>query len=578
MASPKEIRRSFVYGISAWTFVIFLYLALPLAAQETLSYVWRQAPGGAVLGPPAVQAESVTVVCDGGNLVSYSGRGELLWKYNARGRLVPFVTRSPEGTSYICRTNGTLIAVNRAGRELWRKALGTAVSAPVLVGWDGRIFVFTPQRVRCFTASGYPLWARYLTHPVVLPPRLDRAGGILLVLEDRELVEISPFGRIVTRPLAVMPVAAVPLDPFPPAPGEPVPEGNPALIFAEDGSASLSRWGAPAVSLPPLSGVPLAAEGRKDKAAVVLSNGRLLLLSSSGGETLWSGETHLTGGRSAGEVRMLYDERGIYVLSASGATGFAEDGRRLWTIRIEGAVAVPGFSDDGYLYSGGKDWILYAYRPEERVRSRGRSLYGGIPEGNYGTADPRPSFREDRYFNFDEGEVKAGLARIGRTIRAGTVGAGERECTAYLMELADSMGANPSRETLRHPPVRPDHRVEAVRLLGYIGSRETIPFLADLYTRDRDGAIKAAAAEAIGRIGVDPGGHALRAFNALIFPPSPYREETVLLATAAAAGALCRFSGPPLSAAGISLLVALGEDGRPLSVQKRARAELASLK
>ena len=51
----------------------------------------------------------------------------------------------------------------------------------------------------------------------------------------------------------------------------------------------------------------------------------------------------------------------------------------------------------------------------------------------------------------------------------------------------------------------------------------------------------------------------------------------VLAATAAAAGALCRFSGPPLSASGIRLLVALGQDGGPLSVQKRARAELASL-
>jgi outer membrane protein assembly factor BamB len=157
------------------------------------------------------------------------------------------------------------------------------------------------------------------------------------------------------------------------------------------------------------------------------------------------------------------------------------------------------------------------------------------------------------------------------------VGAEEPEFTACLMELADSLGPYPSRETLRHPPVRPDHRVEALRLLGFLGSRETIPFLADLDARDREGAIKAAAAEAIGRIGVDPKGHALRAFNALVFPPSSYRDETVLAATAAAAGALCRFSGPPLSAAGIRLLVALGQDNRPLSVQKRARAELASL-
>jgi outer membrane protein assembly factor BamB len=563
---------------------LFLCLALPfsanLEAQEAAAYVWRQALGGEVLGPPSVQAESVAVVCDGGNLVSYTDRGTFLWNYNARGRLTPFITRSPEGTSYICRTNGILIAVNRAGRELWRKDLGTAISSPVLVGWDGRIFVFTPQRVRCFTASGYPLWSRYLTHPAALPPCLDRTGGILLVLEDREVVEIDPFGRIVTRQLSLMPSAILDLESASRVPQDPAPvsEGKPVLFFTGSGAAAVSLWGAPVVDLPAPGGVPLAAAGREDKAAVVLTDGRLLLLSVPGIETLWSGQTHLVPGENAGEVRILYDERGIYVLSKSGATGFAEDGRRLWIVRLEGAAAVPAFSDDGFLYSGGKDWILYAYRPEERIKEQRRSLYGNIAEGSYGTANPRPSSQAAYYFRFDDGELRTRFTRINRLIQAGTVGAEEKEFTAWLMEVADSVNPNPSREELLHPPVQVDHRVEALRLLGYLGSRETIPFLAGLYTRDRDSLVKAAAADAIGRIGVDPDGYALKAFSALIFPPVPYRDEAVLGATAAAAGALCRFSGPPLSGDGIGLLISLAQDDRPRSVQNRAREELASLR
>jgi outer membrane protein assembly factor BamB len=370
----------------------------------------------------------------------------------------------------------------------------------------------------------------------------------------------------------------VPLASFPQARTGPVPEGKPVLIFSGNGNAAVSLWGAPVINLPNLGGIPLAAVGREDKAAVVLSNGRLLLLSLPGGETLWSGETHLVPGRDTGEVNMLYDERGIYVLSGSGATGFAGDGRRLWIIRIEGSVVVPAFSDDGFLYSGGTDWILYAYRPEERLRRRRRSLYGIVPEGNYGTANPRPSSLADFYFRFDERELRTRLSHISRMIQAGTVGAEEREFTAYLMEIADSLGVNLLRETLARPPVQVDRRVEALRLLGYLGSRETIPFLAGLYTRDQDSLVKAAAAEAIGRIGVDPDGYAFRAFTSLIFPPVSYRDEAVLSATAAAAGALCRFSGPPLSEAGIKLLVALGQDGRPRSVQNRAREELASLR
>jgi outer membrane protein assembly factor BamB len=158
------------------------------------------------------------------------------------------------------------------------------------------------------------------------------------------------------------------------------------------------------------------------------------------------------------------------------------------------------------------------------------------------------------------------------------VGLEEREFIAYLMELADSMDANPARDLPSHPTIQANHRIEALRFLGYLGSRETIPFLADLYRRDQDGAIKAAAAEAIGRIGVDPEGYALRAFSALVLSPALYQDKKVLLATIAATGALCRFSGPPLSGMGIKLLVALGRDDRPWSVQIRAKAELKSLK
>ena len=125
--------------------------------------LWRQALGGAVIGIPVTQAESVVVVCDGGNLKAYSRQGRLLWDYFARGRLSPFITRSREGTSYICRTNGTLIAVNRSGRELWQIP-GSPLTAPVLVGWTaGSLFPrikrspVIPPRGICYGQKIFPI-------------------------------------------------------------------------------------------------------------------------------------------------------------------------------------------------------------------------------------------------------------------------------------------------------------------------------------------------------------------------------------------------------------------------------------
>jgi hypothetical protein len=97
-------------------FLFYLLFIMEISAQYiTREPIWRQALGGAVMGAPSVQAETVATVCEGGTLKTYSRFGNPLWSYFARGRLSPYVSQSPEGTSYICRTNGIFIAVNRSG-------------------------------------------------------------------------------------------------------------------------------------------------------------------------------------------------------------------------------------------------------------------------------------------------------------------------------------------------------------------------------------------------------------------------------------------------------------------------------
>jgi outer membrane protein assembly factor BamB len=150
------------------------------------------------------------------------------------------------------------------------------------------------------------------------------------------------------------------------------------------------------------------------------------------------------------------------------------------------------------------------------------------------------------------------------------------EYVAWLMETAGSFMAIP--HIWDRPRAQTRYRVEAARLLAFIGSRETIPFLADLFNRDPEAPVRAAAVEAIGIIGVDPEGIALRAFQEALLPPNSLRDEAVLVAIARATGALCRFSGPPLSNAGTRLLTMLaGFDHRPLA-SRQAQLEIRSLR
>jgi outer membrane protein assembly factor BamB len=573
--------------------VFFLAAVLPLLyAQETAgeipgetsSYatpIWREALEGMVTGLPSVQAETVAVVLDGGNLKTYTYGGNFLWDYFAGGKLAPYITRSREGINYICGTNGIFIVINRTGRELWRIDLGTPLSAPVLVGWDGRLFIPFGERLICYTASGYPLWRKKLPALIALAPRADNRGGLMMVLENGEFLSINPFGKTRSRMLPDIPAVIIPLDK-----GKKPEDQGTTLVFYTTGTVDMispepnGNLTLTSGIFPGLSASPLAAVSRNNLVALTLRDGRVLLLSGSDGRILWTGESHIkAGGKPEAadeEVLMLFDERGIYVLSRSGASGFTEDGRRLWILELKGAAAIPAFSDEGILFAGGEDWILYAYRTEDRTRSLPRSPYGPSPEGSYGLGRPPSLSWADYAFRFAGGDIDTQLGRIGRDIFAGRLGENEEDYTAYLMELSGSFIRTPGVSPVR-PPVHIYHRIEGIRLLGYIGSRETIPFLSTLLYYEQEPLVKTAAAEAIGRIGLDPDGIALEMFSTILTFNTAGKDERVLTAIAAATGALCRFSGPPLSNAGIKILSTLTGSGYPPKVRNQAKKEIRAL-
>ena len=188
-----------VMAMGKFFLIILLSLCTKLYAQDRSDVpLWRQGLGGATIGRPVAQVESVVAITDGGNIRSYTSEGIFLWDYYARGRLTPLISRSREGTTYICRTNGTLIAVNRSGRELWQHNLRAPIVFPVLIGWDGRLFVLTDRRIICMTAAGYVLWSRIFDNRTILNPVRDSAGGVLLVQENGELLRLDPFGNAIS--------------------------------------------------------------------------------------------------------------------------------------------------------------------------------------------------------------------------------------------------------------------------------------------------------------------------------------------------------------------------------------------
>jgi outer membrane protein assembly factor BamB len=524
--------------------------------------IWRQAPGGTLLGVPAIEGGIAIAVLDGGNLKAYSLDGKPLWDYYAKSKLVSHVSRSRDGTSFICRTDGILIAVNRIGRELWRLKTGI-ITAPVIPGWDGRLFVTTEKKIMCYTASGYLLWSHDLSAKTVSGPFLTRSGGIAAALDGGILLELGPFGAARSREIGETPAAIIPVE-------------KGALALLKDGALKLfPSFEGDAQQITTIKGTPLGGVSRGNSAAFLLANGDVVQVSLSDKKQKWKQDSHIKKNaiKSAKDFALLWDERGIYVFTQQGVTGFNNAGKRLWAITLDGASSIPMLADNGTLLSSGVDWILYAYKVENRELKQKRSLFGPAPEGSYGLGEAANQ-KAETYLSLNEAYLNPELQEITAAIQGGRVGDKEPYYTAKLKEIAFSAVAPTTSVT--HPPVQIQYRAAAARLLGFFASRETIPFLAELYLKDTDSTVRTATAEAIGRIGTDPDGIALNAFAQTI--NATYRDEQVLLSVARAIGALCRFTGPPLSENGIKLLIRLDQSGLPGKVRTQARQEITGLK
>jgi outer membrane protein assembly factor BamB len=545
--------------------------------------LWEREINDIVLGQPFLQAESVVVACENGSLKSWGMSGAALWNFDPHGKVSPHTSRSPEGTSYVSNVAGNFMAVNRVGRELWRIDLGQPMSYPAVVGWDGRLFITVGADLYCRTASGIALWRQNLGSPVAMAPVLDHAGGIAAYLENRDFIRVSHLGvverfRLERSPAIVVPILAG--------------DSNSFLLLYQDGGVenikldfNSSRGGMLSrTRLPSLPAPPVAAVGYQHEAAVTIRDGRVLLISGTAGQIRWTGNSHETvaergaGNLALNDASMVFDERGIFSLTRHGATAFAANGRRRWLLRVPETSSIPALSSEGLIYACGKDQILREYKIDNQVRNIPRSMYGPDPEGTYGLGNPPPSQWANIEGRYDEKFMAAMYDEIDRATRSGQVGEMEPEYVAYLMEMIGYFLNNPHGSLVR-APIKVPQRIEFIRLLARMGSRETIRFLVTIYNRDPEPSIKAACCEAIGRIGVDPKGEAIQAYTFLLSRDNANRDSQTLLSASDSIAALCRFSGPPLAGDGILLLTQIARfpDFRS-DVRKRAQDQLNALR
>ena len=192
-----------------------------------------------------------------------------------------------------------------------------------------------------------------------------------------------------------------------------------------------------------------------------------------------------------------------------------------------------------------------------------------------GNPPPSPWLTDNRRFEADM--QNSMYASIEKAINSGQLGEDEPAYVAYLMEMIGFFLNDPHYSRVR-PSVNPIRHVELIRLLGKVGSRETIPFLWNIFDKYPEPSVKSACAEAIGNIGVDPYGNTFESYNFLLAANNPNRDPQLLMSATSSIAALCRFSGPPLSGDGILLLRYFSNlSWAPNTVKAQIRQELDAL-
>ncbi|MCL2441319.1 MAG: hypothetical protein FWD14_06230 [Treponema sp.] len=548
--------------------IIFLLVSAGLLAQQRVdvsgvqvgaSPMWESSIGDTVRGMPHLQAGSVVLVGENGRVRSFFQSGTPLWNFDARGTAVPHIARSYEAATYICNTDGVFMAINRVGRELWRLNLGKPISFPPVVGWDGRVFISLDSTMTCRTASGNALWTIDLGSPIAFAPILDKTGSAVTVLQNNEFVKVHQFSHVERIALNRLPIMIVSLD-----------EGNRQsyVLFYQSGEMEkiyynenarrggrLSRSNLRSLPAPPAASVSLG-----NQFAVTLRDGRIICLNAQG-ETVWTRNTHEAAEErgpanlTVEQARMIFDERGIYAVTIRGISAFTTEGRRRFVHRLQTVSSgVPALCDEGLLWACGTDNILRVYKVDVRPRTKPRNrFYGFEPDGDYGMGNPPASpwtGQSSRYHDVEQDRV---YQEISAAIRSGSIGTMEPVYVAYIMEMVGFFIGNPHHSPVR-PDVKPTQRIRLINLLAQVGSRETIPFLWNIFDRDPEPAVRRACADAIGRIGVDPTGRSFHSYNFLLSPNNPNIDPQLVLAASSSIANLCRFSGPPLAPEGIRVL------------------------
>lgn len=528
--------------------------------------LFRFPVGGVITTGPVVAGALVWFISDSRTLYVLDSTGKAIGRRAINYRRAAFIACDPFGRAVIPEEPSMLTMINRAGQTVWSLDLGLPASGPPAFGPDGRLYVLTGRILSAYAPNGRWLWRTQLPVDATGMVRTGPGGGPVLMLADGSIRlwsqdGVSSWSFFIERDTpsafpSAMQGALLAAD------GKAValalPDGR---IIHLDASGQLS-WSFKLAVEP-----ALVALGAGDSCLVVGRDGSLSMVASSG--LAWNTPKN-QGFVPTGAALAIHDNR--YILTwKGGAASYGTDGGIYRELNIQNPATVPALAPGGTVFSGGIDWIMYAYHFERDLIKAGASTVPALDRQAI-----REAAREEVFWTpggVNDDVLLAGLADIDKSLKSGTIGgrAGNAILYAAAVALGDFEAPFGSGAVSPGPvPRGPLPRAMACQTLGVFGSPLALPVLVEVFQRDPEPVVRAAAASAVAAIGLDPGGLAQEAFARAA---SEGLDLRTAIAVIEAIEGLYRSNGALDDLAGALALARLAVGNYPRDL--RARAETA---
>lgn len=323
-----------------------------ITVDDVARLVWKFSTGGRITG-------SVSLSRDGSILVGSLGPSRILHAVHPDGHAtwdLPLMTYGAPAIAvddviYVATADGNLVAVNPRGAPIWRRKLGSKMSASPVSGGEGVIYVTTVDGVlHALDASGGERWRfRSQGEFGLSTPAVGAGGRVYVGSLDGHLYALHPDGSLAWRFQTGGAVQASPVI------------GSDSTIYV--GSSDTRFY---AIRPDGTERWHFSADREIWAAAALDTSGRILVGSVDGrlyalgrnGELLWSFATD--GPIVSGPI--IGTDGTSYVGDVDGRLyAVSHDGDLRWDFPTGGLIqATPAIGPDGTIYVASYDGYVYS--------------------------------------------------------------------------------------------------------------------------------------------------------------------------------------------------------------------------